>query len=120
MKKILLLAITATLFTIGASAQSRKTEHRKGQEKEFNKDHRKTDRHHMGPGHDRRDYRTHNLTHGERMKMRHNAADYQKAKHRAYRDGKLSKRESRNLDKMRKDNRREAHRYMHNKRKPVI
>ncbi|RYY54986.1 MAG: hypothetical protein EOO09_12190 [Chitinophagaceae bacterium] len=117
MKKILLLGIVATLFTLGASAQSRKDEYRKDYKKDgYNKEQRKTDRHHMGGRDDRHDYRTHSLNRGERMKMRHNASEFQRAKHRAYRDGRLSKREARKLNEMKKDNRRDAFRYKHNNR----
>jgi len=110
MKKLLLLGIVATLFTIGASAQNRKEDFKKDREgiarggQQFNK---------RGPG---MDHRTHSLTRGERSKMRHNAADYHRAKHKAYRDGKLSKREKRNLYRMKKHNRHDAHRYKHNDR----
>lgn len=111
MKKILLLGIVATLFTLGASAQNRRDE--------FRKDKKGPERQHMADRqHQRMDQRTHNLTGGERAKMRHNSAEFQRAKHRAYRDGKLSHREQRNLYKMKKHNRRDAHRYMNNDRKP--
>ncbi|RYY62459.1 MAG: hypothetical protein EOO05_02660 [Chitinophagaceae bacterium] len=109
MKKILLLGIVATLFTLGASAQNRK---------EYSKDKKGPDRQHMSVRqHQRMDHRTHNLTGGERSKMRHNAAGYQRAKHRAYRDGKVTHREQRNLYKMKKHNRHDAYRFMHNDRK---
>ncbi|MET0635506.1 MAG: hypothetical protein ABWZ25_05735 [Chitinophagaceae bacterium] len=107
MKKLLLLGIVATLLTLGASAQNRKPD--------FNKDGRSPDRQQMmnrGDG----DHRTHSLTRGERSKIRHNAADYQRAKHRAYRDGKFSKYEQRKLHKMKKHNRHQAFHYKHNRR----
>jgi hypothetical protein len=113
MKKFILLGIVATLFTVGASAQSRRGD--------YKKDYPKTDRHHMAERNDRRfDDRTHSLTRGERAKMRHNAAAYHRQKHKAYRDGRLSRHEQRQLAKMKKDNRRQAYRYKHNGRHRVM
>lgn len=110
MKKILLLGIVATLFTLGASAQVRK--------EAFGRDQKGPDRQHMTQRKKQQmDHRTHNLTGAERMKMRHHSSQYQRAKHRAYRDGKISHREQRNLRKMKKHNRHDAYRYKHNDRR---
>ena len=106
MKKFLLAGIVATLLTVGASAQSRKYDDNKGRPG--------IERKKESPG---MDYRTHDLTRGERGRMRHNSVDYNRAKHRAYRDGKLSHRERKQLHKMKKHNRHHAYRYKHNDRR---
>jgi hypothetical protein len=100
MKKILLLLTVVALFTLSASAQRGHDAIRKQRiEKGF---------------------KSSQLTRGEKMKLHQNKFQYNRAKHRAMRDGKVNFRERRQLHGMRKHDRRETFRYKHNGRKRVI
>jgi hypothetical protein len=100
MKKILLLLTVVALFTLSASAQ----------------------RGHDGIRKQRieQGFKSGQLTRGEKMKLHQNKFQYNRAKHRAMRDGKVNFRERRQLHGMRKQDRRETFRYKHNGRKRVI
>lgn len=130
MKKLLLFAIVAALFTTGASAQNRKGDFNKegissnrggqGFDKRrggFDNDRRGFDNDRRGfDNRGRGDYRSHSLTRGERAKMRHNSKEFNRAKHKAFRDGKLSRKEKHRLYQMKKHNRKQAAHYRHNNR----
>ena len=96
MKKLVLLGLVATLFTLGASAQTFRDDVRKPHDRSFDAG---------------------SLTRGEKMDMRHDHGRYEKARHRAHRDGKFSRHEKKKLWKMKKHNRKQAYRYHHNDRR---
>jgi hypothetical protein len=95
MKKILFLGFILTLvFTVSASAQVTDGKRNPQQSEMQSFRHGRSDRY-------------------ESRGSQHNDFGYQKARRRAYRDGRISNRERRHLDRMRRHERREHLRYEH-------
>lgn len=101
MKKILFLGFILTLiFSVSASAQIA----------DGNKySNRET-----------RSYNHENVNRYEAKRLHQDNFRYKMARKRAYRDGRLSRHERKHLNKMRKHERRELHRYRHNGHHHVI
>jgi hypothetical protein len=100
MKKLVLFSLIFSLFAISASAQ-------RGPERIKRAQVNKAYVH----GH---------LTRAEKAKLHRNDRQYSRAKRLALRDGRLTMSERRQLQKMRKHDRRQTFRYKHNGRKRVI
>jgi hypothetical protein len=99
MKKILMLSALVALFAISASAQRGDRVRSQKIEKGFDQG---------------------RLTRGEKFKMKKNEVKLNAMKRKAFRDGKLSRSERKQIAKMRKHNRSAAFRAKHNHRKRVM
>ncbi|MEI9944251.1 MAG: hypothetical protein WDN26_08480 [Chitinophagaceae bacterium] len=99
MKKIMFLGIVFALFAVTASAQQRDGIQRQRIQRGFE---------------------THQLTRGEKFKLKKGQFHYRHEKRRAMRDGRVGPMEKRRLHKMRMHNNRETFRMRHNGRRRVI